>query len=259
MSNFKYPEAFTLLLKEYGIEESDQVWESLGHGTAIIDNKKQLNQYLYSYGKMHHRKLTDAYAELFKDLKDNTKFNNSTQIEIIDYGCGQGIASIILLNIFEKFNFPIENISKITLIEPSQLALERADFFLNKSAKIVKINKYLDDMNTSDIETADSAVKIHLFSNILDMKEGDEYGEHFSLETLSNNIKSSQSDENYFICVSVRNEEYLDEFAEEIMETKLENIKFISINNKSIKKGRNGMFNPWYRIHMIFKKNYLNE
>ena len=250
-NNFKYPEAFTLLLSKYGKQVSDQIYASLDRGKAILNNNAQLSQYLYSYGKMHHGKLQYAYIELFRDLVENPKFDNASQIEIIDYGCGQGIASYILLNELNFIEFPIKNISKITLIEPSKVALERADFFLNKSTKIVKINKYLNDITTNDIKSSDSSIKIHLFSNILDMADEDEPGKDFSIEKLAKNIKSSQSKDNYFVCVSVRNGENLDEFAENIMEVKLQNIEFISTNNQSIGRGQ---YPSWHRVHKIFKK-----
>jgi hypothetical protein len=252
-NNFEYPNSFTSLLSEYGIRVSDQIWASLNRGKAILQNEDQLSQYLCSFGKSHHKKLQDAYIQLFKDLAKNPQFDNSAQIEIIDYGCGQGIASYILLNELNIIDFPIENISKITLIEPSKVALERADFFLKKSTKIVKINKYLNDINTDDIKTSDNSIKIHLFSNILDMAVENEPGKDFSIETLAKSIKLSQSKENYFVCVSVRNRENLDEFAENIMEVKLQNIKFISINNESIRRGQ---YPSWHRVHKIFKKRF---
>jgi len=250
-NNFKYPEAFTLLLSKYGKDSDKKVFASLNRGKAILHNDDQLSQYLYSYGKMHHGKLQYAYIELFKDLIRNPQFNNSAQIEIIDYGCGQGIASYILLNELNFIEFPIQNISKITLIEPSKVALERADFFLNKSTKIVKINKYLNDIDNDDINTSDSSIKIHLFSNILDMADENQPGKDFSICRLAKNIRSSQSKDNYFVCVSVRNEEKLGEFAENIMEVKLQNIEFISTNNRSIGRGH---YPSWYRVHKIFKK-----
>ena len=249
--NFQYPEAFSSILKKYGKRISDQTWESLNHGQAILQNKDQLSQYLCSFGNSHHRKLKEAYFHLFKDLAENPKFDNSSQIEIIDYGCGQGIASLILLNELDNIDFPIENISKIILIDPGKLVLERADFFLNKSTKIVKINKYLNDICTDEIKTSSSSIKIHLFSNILDMADGDEPGKDFSIGRLAENIKSSQFKDNYFVCVSVRNRKNLDEFAENIMGDKLQNIEFISTNNRSIGRGQ---YRPWYRVHKIFKK-----
>ena len=252
-NNFQYPEAFTSILTKYGKRISDETWASLNRGQAILQNEDQLSQYLCSFGKSHHRKLNDAYLKLFKDLAENPQFDNSSQIEIIDYGCGQGIASFVLLNELDNIDFPIENISKIILIDPGKVALDRADFFLNKSTKIVKINKYLNDINADDIKTSDSTIKIHLFSNILDMADENEPGKDFSIERLAKNIKSSQSKDNYFVCVSVRNRENLDEFAENIMEVKLQNIEFISINNQSIGRGQ---YPSWHRVHKIFKRSF---
>ena len=62
--------------------------------------------------------------------------------------------------------------SKIKLIEPSSLALNRAKKVLqyySPNTKIVDINKKLDDLDTKDLETNKNLGKIHLFSNILDI------------------------------------------------------------------------------------------
>jgi len=277
-SIFKYPSKFSLILKEYGRQYD--LWESLNRGTSILQNEDQLDQYLFSYGKMHHAKLAEAYVELFKELKENNKFDrDKSQIEIIDYACGQGIAAFILLNCFDRVNFPIDNILKITLIEPSTIALNRANFLLKDSAKIVQVNEKLDNIAIKDLKTNPSSIKIHLFSNILDM--GDD---SFSLERLAEKIKFEQKGENYFVCVSVRNQFKLTKFVENIIETKiksplfdfliddeleksdksikteseksvlfssetkLKNVKFISIDDSDIYQ--------WKRIHMIFKKQF---
>ena len=58
-NNFKYPEAFTMLLSKYGVRVNDQIYESLNRGKAILQNEDQLSQYLCSFGKMHHKKLLD--------------------------------------------------------------------------------------------------------------------------------------------------------------------------------------------------------
>jgi len=85
------------------------------------------------------------------------------------------------------------------------------------------------------------------------MADENEPGKDFSIERLAKNIQFSQSNENYFVCVSVRNGENLDEFAENIMEDKLQNIEFISINNQSIGRGQ---YPSWNRVHKIFKRSF---
>jgi hypothetical protein len=255
-NEYSYPQTFSSILNQFAIKISDEVWESLDRGKAILKSIDQLNQYLYSYGKCHHKKLKDAYKHLILDLEGNPSFNSSTKIEIIDYGCGQGIASIVLLNELMNIQFPVDKISKVVLIEPSKLALERANILLKQSTKINRINKYLDDLNDADILTDDKAIKIHLFSNILDMADEGKFKANFSIERLTKIIKASQSNENYFVCVGVRKEENINQFAESMMNTCCGEISFISSNNRKIQRGPYGQLNPWFRVHKIFKGHF---
>ena len=102
-------------------------------------------------------------------------------VEIIDYGCGQGLASFLFLE--EFYSDFKKGISKIKLIEPSSLALKRARIISQRySPNIVHINKKLDDLETKDLETDQSLWKIHLFSNILDVN-------NFDVDKLFNKIK----------------------------------------------------------------------
>jgi hypothetical protein len=114
-------------------------------------------------------------------------------VEIIDYGCRDGLASFLFL---EKFYSDFKKgISKIKLIEPSSLALKRARIILQRySPNIVHINKKLDDLETKDLETDQSLWKIHLFSNILDIDD-------FDISKLFNEIIKSKG-EHTFLAVS---------------------------------------------------------
>lgn len=51
-------------------------------------------------------------------------------IEIVDWGCGQGIASLCFLQVLKERDkgYYEQFIRKITLIEPSKSALQRAVF-----------------------------------------------------------------------------------------------------------------------------------
>ena len=93
-------------------------------------------------------------------------------------------------------------ITKITLIEPSQKALMRGALHskcvtqhLSISPTLLTIKKLMDDVSHEDLITESTSVKIHLFSNILDVTS-------FDLLSLAKKISSTQKGENYFICVS---------------------------------------------------------
>jgi hypothetical protein len=188
-----YPAQFSNIKQHFGAKISDQVHESLLRGRAIISTQQQAEQFLFSFGSMHEAKMKNACASLFPHL---LKHGNSA-LEIIDYGCGQGLASVVLLNELQAVDFPVPQVASITLIEPSPVTLNRAVAFL-KSMRVLRSRQCeLDNLADSALSTQSKSVKVHLFSNILDM--GDDA---FNIEQLANTIKASQSGVNYFICVS---------------------------------------------------------
>ena len=165
----------------------------LKHGTAVLTTEEQLCCYIAAYGEMHKQKLDKALETFpFKNIDSN--------FEIIDWGCGQGLASVHIISKLRDKNL-LAKLKKVTLIEPSKLAINRAEFNVNKavgnSVEVVSIQKYLPSYsgNTDSIETLhiEEPICLHLFSNILDIPEID-------LKKLANIIASSGY-QHYFICV----------------------------------------------------------
>ncbi|MCD8408531.1 hypothetical protein LNI96_11445 [Tenacibaculum dicentrarchi] len=214
------------------------VFYSLQRGVKILTEENQLFSYLYSYGKMHHNKMTSSFEYLPEEL-----FNSD--IEIIDWGCGQGLASISFL---DHFKDSISLVSQTTLIEPSEIALKRASLHVKKfddKIKIKTINKDLDSLFNSNFNTINTTKKIHLFSNILDI-------DLFSLTNLIELIENTFNGENYFVCASPyvnnlktsRLNSFVDSFS-----TK-DNFELIKeIDNKTGEW--NG--NSWTRVIRVFK------
>lgn len=137
------------------------VWDQLGRGRNVLKTQQQLNQYWHSYSPM----IKNQWEVVLNDID----FTNKNNIEIVDYACGQGLASILFL---EKYKINIA--LNIILIEPSKIALNRADSILQcyaPKAKIKNINKKLDDITQEDIRVNGNTVKVHLFSNILDIDD----------------------------------------------------------------------------------------
>ncbi len=172
--------------------DTDYLHYQLNQGVTIIEEQDLLYKYLFNYGKMHKAKLYSSFDEVIYQL------NNQT-INIIDWGCGQALATFLLIDYIKEKNLKI-NISNITLIEPSQLALSRGllhiDVLTENPIKIRAINKDIDSLEHSDLIIDNSHITLHLFSNILDV----EFFrlDRFFLEKISN----SQNGLNYFICVS---------------------------------------------------------
>lgn len=169
-----------------------------GRGVKIIESEEELFGYFKSFGNMHKAKLLSALEVLPETFVSN--------INIIDWGCGQGIASMVFL---EKYR--IANISHITLIEPSEIALKRAALHCQKyrpEIPLKTICKKLDDLTKNDFNSLLSNVTIHLFSNILDI---DGYSQSHIIEL----IEQTQAGNNYFVCVSP----YIDEIKTERLES----------------------------------------
>lgn len=170
-------------------ERKQAAYEQLEGGKAILTTSDQLDRYIFSFGNMHEAKLNVAIST----ISDLDKIN-AESVEIIDYGCGQGIGSIVLLDHLPS-NVAIDN---VVLIEPSVTCTNRASEYvtqINSEATIRVINKKISELAISDIESNAASVKFHMFSNILDVND-------FDLKSLHRTIMNSQNGLNYFICVS---------------------------------------------------------
>lgn len=160
----------------------NELYDNMCHGIVRLDCEPELNAYMYAYGAMHNAKLKDAFSHL------SANFFNEKQIDIIDYGCGQAMGCISYADYLRENNHT-QNVRRITLIEPSYIALARAALhssLLFPNAEIVTINKGFDDLTVSDIEVDSNIPTLHIFSNVLDMGSTPNYNGVFNLGTFSN-------------------------------------------------------------------------
>ncbi len=185
-------------VKKLTVAESDKLYRELNGGAAIIEKEGHLHRYIYAYGKMHQAKLN----ECFKTIENLQTELNAKDIQIIDYGCGQGIGSIIFIDFIKSNHLTNFTISKIILIEPSEIALKRASLNVKyclksvaKNENILAINKTIEQIGSQDLSTKSTSTKFHIFSNILDVND-------FNIDLFAQKIDNSQKGTNYFICVS---------------------------------------------------------
>lgn len=185
-------------VKKLPQEVSSQLHFELNRGGEILQTEAHLHQYIHSYGNMHQAKLNHCF-EAIKHLLTEL---NARNIQIIDYGCGQGIGSIVFIDFIKANHIKNFTISKIRLIEPSEKALKRASLnvkhclkSINQNKNVLAINKSIDEIDLQDLSTDSSSIKFHIFSNILDV-------ENFNINLLAQKIDNSQKGTNYFICVS---------------------------------------------------------
>lgn len=172
--------------------DPQSLYERLSRGEAIIDSEELLFKYMVSFGAKHKAKLYSAFDVVANSLKDEN-------VNIIDWGCGQAMASMVLFEYIreKKINLSIKN---ICLIEPSLLALNRGllhvDIFKNSACNVVAINSDLDCLKDEDLFFDKRYKTIHLFSNILDI-------EGFTLNhDFFQKVSSTLNNNDLFICVS---------------------------------------------------------
>lgn len=166
-------------------------WDVTNHGRAVLQTEEQLNAYIAAYGEMHFIKCRAALQ--------NFPFETLTNFEIVDWGCGQGIASLTLYDMLVEHG-KAYGLKRITLIEPSKMALQRAERFVrrfaNPKVEVITINKGIPETEFSDdfsefISTTPTV--IHLFSNILDIRT-------LSLRWLARKV-ASFAREQHIVCV----------------------------------------------------------
>jgi hypothetical protein len=187
--------------KQCAFAYKDSQGRSLEHGTAILETEEQCCAYMVAYGSMHHHKLMRALDE--SEFPYNALSNG---IEIYDWGCGQGIGTLALIEKLRQHNL-LENLHKVTLEEPSNVARARAILHVrkalkNKNVEIVDTPMYLpsyNDNNTHSITKIEvkQPCAIHIFSNILDI-------ETISLKSVSKMITAS-GQKHIVLCIGPAN------------------------------------------------------
>ena len=170
----------------------------LTHGIGLLASEEALNCYMSAYGEMHIGKCRAALM--------NFPFDKLTgSIEIVDWGCGQGIGSATLIEALQQREL-LNWVKKITLVEPSPNALHRAvcniSKIVNNNIEIDSINKF---MPTKDVIPGEILTSIgyrysnviHVFSNILDVKSID-------LAEVARMVASSHSN-HFVLCMGPKN------------------------------------------------------
>lgn len=172
-------------IRQHAVAHASDSFDN-GRGVNPITEEQGLYNYLKNYGNMHKAKMLSALTEPFPQQFDQP-------LTVIDWGCGQGLASMLFCEKYYQ-----ENTNQIILIEPSELAIKRASLHcktVNPECSVRTVCKKLDDVELNDIDTIKNNIVVNLFSNILDI---DDYSTPHIL-SLMDRIKKA---ENYYVCVS---------------------------------------------------------
>lgn len=173
----------------------------LEHGTAVLETEEQCSAYMSAYGPMHRHKLMRALDEKEFPYSDLTG-----GIEIYDWGCGQGIGTMAVIEKFRQHGM-LDKLRKVVLEEPSDVARDRAVIHVKKAledynADVIAVSKYLpsdngDNSNCITSINVEQPTAIHIFSNILDI-------ETVSLKGVSKMITSS-GQKHIVLCIGPAN------------------------------------------------------
>ena len=94
-------------------------------GVRLLKTDSELNDYLVAFGEIHRAKLLEFLPHIPFD-----KFY-STGLVVVDWGCGQALATAVLVDYLRSRNISVE-IKSLRLIELSEQALERAEYISKK-------------------------------------------------------------------------------------------------------------------------------
>ena len=177
-------------------EWKNHPWDLTEHGRKILQSETELDGYLAAYGEMHIVKCRAALQNFpCRNTDDEIRRHN---FEVFDWGCGQGIATLTLLEFLQERKL-LGRLNTITLIEPSHIALERAKNWVSQNAcpgtKVKAVEKFIpaDINDRMDEVNCNSTISINLFSNILDIHS-------LSLQWLAHKT-ASLANINYMICI----------------------------------------------------------
>lgn len=155
----------------------------LGRGRKIFDDTDQLDQYLYSYGRMGNEQWEKQFE--FSMIDGDTT--------IIDYGCGQGLSFLNLVCRKTPDNNKTwqDHLKSVVLIEPSTVALNRAQAIAKlkfPDATIRTVNKTLEELDNNDLSFDENKVMIHIFSQVLDIPLADDFDLLAFFETITSTV-----------------------------------------------------------------------
>lgn len=226
-------------IRQIAVANSD--WNNFLHhrGVLPLQSEAEMFTYLKSVGPMHKAKLNSCF--------DAIQFTDITNaVEIIDWGCSQALATVVLNDYLNEKNINHLNVDKIILIEPSELTLKRAALHTKLTGitdNIKTVCKVFNHLNIDDVKTDPDSTKIHLFSNVIDIDEN-----IFSQNRLIELIQNSQSGMNYFICSSPFITDYKTNQIDNFVRSFTNREMIYTIDNK-----RGNWINEWSRVLRVFK------
>ena len=187
-----------------------------------------MQKYLGEKGKMHKALIYSSLEVFIENLNGET-------IILCDWGSGQGIASMLVLDYIKEKQLDIK-VSDVILVDDEIKVLSRAisqvEALAQDDIKIIALKS--DDNNLFDkIKSTKNNTTLHLFAN-----------DKRAIDFLD--IEHDIFDKDFVLCVSNEDQEFVDEV--------YENFKmFMDVQDLSIKDGKIGRFEKFERVFMVRK------
>ncbi len=193
----------------------------------LSDNKADdMQEYLALNGKMHKALIYDSLEQFISEF-------NGQNVNLIDWGCNQGIGSMLILDYIKEKQLDIKVVN-LNLVDNSIKALSRAmvqvDTLNINSTEIIPVNSQ-EESFLSKIKNKLNNITIHLFVN-----------DKILVDFLD--IDFDIFGDSYFICLSNENESITNEIYENIS-------IFNNVQNMSIRDTKIGKFKKFERIFKI--------
>ena len=161
----------------YGDTDYASFCSATQRARAPIHTLAHATQYTASYGKSHFDRFSHLLSTVM--LNESTQPDNTLRLQVIDYGCGQALASLALLTYLEQYANCASVSVTVHLVEPSAITLTIAQLLLEKMATRLQVQvsiiTHQQSLATYLASTQNSATAprydytFHLFSNVLDV------------------------------------------------------------------------------------------
>lgn len=162
-SPFRFAQAIDVAAATIPPDLRRSAFKRAGGGVEVLESEARLNDYLVAYGEMHMAKILSFLPSI--------PWNEITNLVIIDWGCGQGLASAVTLE-YLRSNYSSIRINGVRLIEKSRRARLRAQAIVSRYENVRDVNSYnwdLKALSVDGLKIPKGVTILHLFSNILDV------------------------------------------------------------------------------------------
>jgi len=193
--------------------------ENLSKSNEADEMQKQLGK----TGKMYK-------ALIYSSLEVFIEYLNGETITLCDWGCSQGIASMLVLDYIKEKQLDIK-VSDVILIDDDTKSLSRAMVQVEALAQ--------DDIKFTPIKSDDNSI-----SDTIKSIKNNKVINLFANDKIPTNFWTINHDifhDSYLLCVSNENKEFVNEVYETI------NI-FLHVQDVSIRDGNIGRFDKYERI-----------